>query len=172
MLPKRLTMLMLSAVLVLTTVAFTAPVATANEGHPSIIVQAVIALEDIAASGNYYKKANLSVELMKDIRHWVDNHGTGATGVPLIVTGITGSVCVPKYNDWLLETRSLARVGFRYYRGQATQWQEFPSVDRAAARVRQMLVFNRIEGRQADAQKAFLNCIFDEMPLQLRLLLF
>ena len=169
---KRFTMLMLSAMLALSTVAFTAPAVTANEGHPSIIVQAVIALEDIAATGNYYKKANLSVELMQDIRHWVDNHGTGATGVPLIVTGMTGAVCVPKYNDWLLETRSLARVGFRYYRGQATQWQELPSVDRAAARVRQMLVFDRIVGRQADAQKAFLNCIFDEMPLQLRLLLF
>ncbi len=169
---KRLTMLLLSALLALSTVAFTAPAVSANEGHPSIVVQAVIALEDIDATGNYYKKANLSVELMKDIRHWVANHGTGATGVPPFLTEITGTLCVPKYNAWLLETRSLARVGFRYFRGQATKWQEFPSGDRAAARVRQMLVYNRIEGRQEDAQKAFLNCFFDEMPMRLRLLLF
>jgi hypothetical protein len=180
MLPKRLTMLMLSATLALSTVAFTAPVATADEGHPSIVVQAVIALEDIAAATNYYKKANLSVGLMKDIRHWVspyNHHGTGPYGVPLFVTKIdqigTGTCsAATEYQKWLLETRSLARVGFRYFRGKATNWQEFPSGDRAAARVRQMLVFNRIEGRQADAQKAFLNCIFDKMPMQLRLLLF
>ena len=169
---KRLTMLLLSALLALSTVAFTAPVATANEGHPSIVVQAVIALEDIDAATNYYKKANLSVELMKDIRHWVANHGVGATGVPPFVMAIKSGYCVPTYNTWLLETRSLARVGFRYFRGKATGWQEFPSGDRAAARVRQMLVYDRIDGRQTDAQKAFLNCIFDNMPLQLRLLLF
>jgi hypothetical protein len=169
---KRLTMLMLSALLSLSTVAFTAPAVSANEGHPSIVVQAVIALEDIDAAGGYYKKANLSIELMQDIRHWVNNHGTGATGVPPFVTAIGGTTCVPKYNAWLLETRSLARVGFRYFRGQATRWQEFPSKDRPAARVRQMLVYDRIDGRQADAQKDFLNCIFDNMPMRLRLLLF
>lgn len=43
---------------------------------------------------------------------------------------------------------------------------------RDEARVQYMLIFNRFEGRQVDAQKAFLNCIFDKMPLQLRLLLF
>ncbi len=161
---KRLTMLLLSALLALSTVAFVAPAVSADEGHPSIVVQAVIALEDIDAAGNYYKKANYSVELMKDIRHWVSKHGT-----PPFVTRLA---CVPEYNAWLLETRSVARVGFRYFRGKATGWQEFPSGDRAAARVRQMLIYDRIDGRQADAQKAFLNCVFDNMPLRLRLLLF
>ena len=169
---KRLTMLLLSALLALSTVAFVAPAVSADEGHPNIVVQAVIALEDIDAAGNYYKKANLSVGLVKDIRHWVNNHGTGPTGVPPFVKAIGAGTCIPDYNAWLLETRSLARVGFRYFRGQATRWQEFPSEDRAAARVRQMLVYNRIEGRQTDAQKDFLNCIFDNMPMRLRLLLF
>ncbi len=88
---KRLTMLMLSALLSLSTVAFTAPAVSADEGHPNIVVQAVIALEDIDAAGGYYKKANLSIELMQDIRHWVNNHGTGATGVPPFVTAIGGT---------------------------------------------------------------------------------
>jgi predicted thioredoxin/glutaredoxin len=165
MLPKRLTMLMLSAVLALTTVAFTAPVATADSGHPNIVIQAVISMEDIEAASSYYKKANLSVELFKDIRHWVEEHKTP----PKFVTTLA---CVPQYDAWLLETRGVARAGFRYFRSKATNFQEYPSVDRAEARVRQWLLYDRLKGRQADAQKALLNCVFDNMPKNMRMLLF
>jgi predicted thioredoxin/glutaredoxin len=165
MLPKRLTMLMLSATLALTTVAFTAPVATADEGHPNIVIQAVIAMEDIAAASSYYKKANLSVELFKDIRHWVRVH----KDPPQFVTGLK---CNTYYDTWLLDTRGVARAGFRYFRSKATNYQEYPSADRAQARVVQMLLYDRLKGRQADAQKALLNCVFDNMSEKTRMLLF
>jgi hypothetical protein len=169
MLPKRLTMLMLSATLALTTVAFTAPVATADEGHPNIVIQAVIAMEDIAAASSYYKKANLSVELFKDIRHWVRVH----KDPPQFVTALECNLPdKPYYDTWLLDTRGVARAGFRYFRSKATNYQEYPSADRAEARVVQMLLYDRLLGRQADAQKALLNCVFDKMPKYMRTLLF
>ena len=161
---KRLAMLLLSALLALSTVAFTAPAVSADSGHPNIVIQSVINMEDIDAAGSYWTKANLSREMLKDIRHWLDEHTT-----PAFVTRLA---CVPECNAWLLETRSLARVGFRYFRGKATNYKEYPVRERAQARVTQMLIYNRIEGRQTDAQKDFLNCVFDNMPLRLRLLLF
>jgi hypothetical protein len=166
---KRLTMLMLSAVLALSTVAFTAPVATADYGHPNIVIQAVIAMEKIDAATSYYKKANESVNLFKDIRHWVEVHKTP----PRFVTELNCNTAEkPYYDTWLLDTRGVARAGFRYFRSKATNFQEYPSVDRAEARVRQWLLYDRLKGRQADAQKALLNCVFDNMPRQMRMLLF
>lgn len=174
MFTKRLSMLVLSALLALTTAAFTAPAVSADEDHPNIVIQSVIHLEDIDAAGGYYKKANLSREMLKDIRHWVRNHGQGKYGVPFFVRrmGIQGTgTCTAEYKDWLLETRSVARVGFRYFRGKATKFKEYPVSERAQVRVRQMLIYNRIEGRQADAQDDFLDCVFDNMPRRLRMLL-
>ena len=165
---KRITMLMLSAVMALTTVGFTASAVSADEDHPNIIVQAAIRLDNIDTANGYYRMANQSYKLLRDIRHWVNNHGVGPYGVPPLVNRLPN--CgddnpVTLYKAWLVETRALARQGFRYYRGMATKWQEFPSGwERTAAKVRARIVFNRVEGRQADAQKDFLNCIFDALP--------
>jgi len=159
---KRITTLLLSAVMALTTLGFTATAASADEDHPNIIVQAAIRLDNIDTANGYYGMANQSYKLLRDIRHWVNNHGDGPYGVPRLVTRLG---CTDLYKDWIVETRALALQGFRYYRGMATKWQEFPSGwERTAAKVRARIVFNRVEGRQADAQKDFLNCIFDALP--------
>jgi hypothetical protein len=157
-------MLLLSALLALSTVAFTAPAVSADSGHPNIVIQSVINMEDIDLAGTYWKKASLSREMLKDVRHWVREHKA-----PYFVRA---TACVPEYRDWLIETRGVARVGFRYFRGKATNFKEYPTDERAQVRVTQMLIYDRIEGRQADAQKDLLNCVFDNMPLRLRLLLF
>ena len=165
---KRITMLMLSAVMALTTVGFTASAVSADEDHPNILVQVAIRLDNIDTANGYYGMANQSYKLLRDIRHWVNNHGVGPYGVPPLVMRLKNTTaCDPVglYQDWLVETRALAVQGFRYYRGMATKWQEFPSGwERTAAKVRARIVFNRVEGRQADAQKDFLNCIFDALP--------
>ena len=67
----------------------------------------------------------------------------------------------------------LDRQGFRYYRGRATSWQEYPSGwERQAAKVRARLMFNRAESRQEDDQDDFLDCVFDNLPRRAALLFF
>jgi len=155
---KRLTTLMLSAVMALTTVGFAASAVSADyDEHPNIVVQAAIRLDNIDATSNNYRKANQSVRLLKEIRHWVREHGT-----PRFVTRVG---CGDEFQDWLLETRSLALQGFRYFRIKATNGQEYPSGwERQAAKIRAKIMYERVEGRQADAQKDFLNCVFDALP--------
>lgn len=158
---RRLTMMGMSALLALSSLAVTAPAVSADSDHPMILVQAVIQLEDIAATSSNYKKAQLSVELFKDLRHWVLDHDF----YPPIVT-YTG--CKTDFATWFTETRSLALTGFRYYRGMATGWEEWPSgIDRSAARVRAMLLFKRVEGRQTDEQKDLLNCLINDLDDEL-----
>jgi hypothetical protein len=152
----------MSALLALSSLAVTAPAVSADSDHPMIIVQAVITLEDIAATSSNYKKAQLSVELFKDLRHWVTDHNF----YPPIVVWAGGS-CPGYFNDWFRETRTLATTGFRYYRGMATGWEEFPSADRAAARVRAMILFKRVEGRQKDDQEDLLDCLIDDLQGEL-----
>ena len=162
---KRITTLLLSALMALTTVGFAASAVSADEDHPNIIVQAAIRLDNIDTASGYYAKANQSYKLLRDIRHWVNNHGVGPYGIPKLVLALDNGACVQDYKDWIVETRALANQGFRYYRGMATKWQEFPSGwERTAAKVRAKLMFDRVEGRQTDAQKDFLNCVFDALP--------
>lgn len=163
---KRLTTLMLSAVMALTTMGFAASAVSADyDEHPNIVVQAAIRLENIDATTNNYRKANQSVRLLKDLRHWIREHGT-----PRFVKRVG---CEDEFMDWMYSTRTLALQGFRYYRGKATNWQEYPSGwERQAAKVRARIMFNRAESRQGDDQDDFLDCVFDNLPRRARILFF
>lgn len=163
---KRITILALSALMALTTVGLTAPAASADyDEHPNIVVQAAIRLDNIDATSNNYRKANQSVKLLKEMRHWIREHGT-----PRFVARVG---CTADFQDWMYATRTLARQGFRYFRLKATNGQEYPSGwERQAAKVRARIMYNRAESRQGDAQDDFLDCVFDNLPRRARILLF
>ena len=163
---KRLTTLMLSAVMALTTMGFAASAVSADyDEHPNIVVQAAIRLDNIAETSNYYRKANQSVKMLKELRHWIREHGT-----PRFVSRVG---CTADFQDWMLATRTLARQGFRYFRVKATKGQEYPSGwERQAAILRAKIMYNRAESRQGDAQDDFLDCVFDNLPRRARVLLF
>jgi len=163
---KRLTMLGLSAMLTLSTLAFTAPAVSADSGrdtHPNPIVAAVIAQEDIAAASGNNKRAIYAVELLRDMRHWRRDHG-----VPRFVNR-TG--CRADFFTWFDETQGWSRAAFRYYRGKANGWQAIPKDLRAGRRVTQLLVFNRATDRQSDAEDDLVDCIVDGIPRRLGRLL-
>ena len=69
---KRVMMLVLSAVMALSTVALTAPAVSADyDKHPNCVVQIAIRLDTIDSAGGNYVKARESLGMMKDIRHWL-----------------------------------------------------------------------------------------------------
>lgn len=163
---KRLTMLGLSAMLTLSTLAFTAPAVSADSGrdtHPNPVVAAVIAQEDIARLNNFNKKAIVAVELLRDLRHWRRDHG-----VPRF---IVATACRADYLVWFNRTQSWSRTAFRYYRGRANQWMALPKDLRAQRRVTQWLFYDRATDRQADAQDDLIDCIVDGIPRRLGRLL-
>lgn len=173
---KRLTMLLLSAIMALGTVAMTAPAVSADyDEHPNVVVQIAIRLDNIEGYGGNYAKAREYRAMLKDIRHWLrehddpkwvgrSHHGHGHGD---------GAACEDAFDAWLLDTRALARVGFVYTRGQATKWQEYePGWERQAARVRAKLLFNRIESNQEDATEDFIDECLLNMPRRARFLLF
>lgn len=163
---KRITTLLLSALMALTTAGFAASAVSADyDEHPNIVVQAAIRLDKIATANGYYGMANQSLKLLKDLRHWDREHGT-----PRFVTRLG---CGDEFDDWTDATAVLARQGFRYYRGRATSWQEYPSGwERQAAKVRAQIMFARAEDRQGDAQDDFLDCVFDNLPRRAMILFF
>ena len=163
---KRLTTLMLSAVMALTTMGFAASAVSADyDEHPNIVVQAAIRLDNIDTASNDYRRANQSVKLLKDLRHWIREHNT-----PRFVNRVG---CSDEFEDWMWATRTLARQGFRYFRVKATKGQEYPSGwERQAAILRAKIMYNRAESRQEDAQDDFLDCVFDNLPTRARVLLF
>jgi hypothetical protein len=163
---KRLTMLGLSAMLTLSTLAFTATAASADVGrdtHPNPIVAAVIAQEDIAAANGNNKRAIISVELLRDMRHWRREHGA-----PRFVNA---TACRADYLVWFDRTQGWSRAAFRYYRGQANGYNFLPKDLRAGRRITQWLLFDRATDRQADAQDDLIDCIVDGLPRRLGRLL-
>jgi hypothetical protein len=157
---KRLTMLGMSAILAFSSLAFAAPAVNADSDHPMIIIQAVDKLDQIAVTSSYFKKAQLNVSLFRDLRHWTADHKTP----PIVVW----AGCTTDYNVWFTETRALAFSGFRYFRGMATGWEEYPpGTDRTVARISAMLFYNRLVGRQTDEQKDLLNCLVTKMEGQI-----
>lgn len=159
---KRITTLLLSALMALTTVGFAATAVSADyDKHPNVVIQIAIRLETIDSAGGNYVKAREFLGMLKDIRHWDREHdGTG----PLYVRH-SGGACQTAFEDWMDDTQVLARVGFVYFRGQATNWQEYPSGwERQAAKIRAKLLYNRILSNQEDATEDFLDeCVFN-MP--------
>lgn len=154
---KRLTMLGMSAILAFSSLAFAAPVVNADSDHPMIIIQAVDKLEQVAATTSNFRKAQLNVSLFRDLRHWVSDHSF----YPPIVTW---AGCKSPYDTWFKDTRALALSGFRYFRGMATGWEEYPpGQDRTEARIVAMLFYKRLDGRQTDDQKDLLNCLVTKM---------
>jgi hypothetical protein len=163
---KRLTMLGLSALLTLSTLAFAAPAVSADTGrntHPNPIVAAVIAQEDMAAVSNYNKKAIVAVELLRDLRHWQRDHGTPRF--------IVATSCRADYLVWFNRTQGWSRAAFRYYSGKASQWESLPKDLRAQRRITQWLIYDRATDRQADAQDDLVDCIVDGIPRRLGRLL-
>jgi hypothetical protein len=163
---KRLTTLMLSAVMALTTMGLAASAVSADyDEHPNIVIQVAIRLDNIDATSNNYKKANQSVKMLKELRHWIREHGT-----PRFVRRVG---CTDEFQDWMLSTRTLARQGFRYFRVKATNGQEYPSGwERQAAKIRAKIMYNRAASRQEDDQDDFLDCVFDNLPRRAQVLFF
>ena len=159
---KRITILALSALMALTTVGLTAPAASADyDKHPNIVIQAAIRMDNIEATSNNYRKANQAVQLGRDLRHWIREHST-----PRFVSRVG---CSTEFRSWMFVTNQYARQAFRSYRTLATGAQEWPSGwERQAAKVRARILLDRAEGRQEDAQKDFLNCVFDSLPNRAR----
>jgi hypothetical protein len=165
---KRVMMLVLSAVMALITVALTAPAVSADyDKHPNVVIQIAIRLDAIDTAGGNYVKARESLGMLKDIRHWLRDHDD-----PRFVKR-SGSTCQTAFDDWLDDSVRLARLGFVYFRGQATNWQEYPpGWERQAARVRAKLMYNRIKSNQEDATDDFLDDCVLNMPRRARGLLF
>ena len=161
---NRLSALFLSLVMALSAAAITGGAASADyDEHPNIVVGVAIGVMDIDEAKNHYKKSNLAIELLRDIRHWMRDHDQ-----PRFIT----RNCSDEYVDWLNDSRRYARQTFTYFRGKATGWQEFPTGwQRKAAKARAWLLYDRAVDRQADSTDDFLDCVYDNLPNRARFLL-
>ena len=161
---NRLSALFLSLVMALSAMAVTGGVVSADQDeHPNIVVGVAIGVMDIDEARNHYKKANLAIGLLREIRHWVRNHNQ---------PDFVANKCSTDYDNWLKASIRYARQTFMYFRGKATGWQEYPAGwERKAAKARAWLLYNRAVARQDDRTDDFLDCVYDNLPPRARFLL-
>ena len=159
---KRITTLMLSGLMALSTVGLTATAVSADyDEHAGILYQVVLRAENIAATNNNWRKANQAVHMTRDIRHFHRDHRT-----PRLVKR---TKCTSEFYDWLSDARFYGRQSFLFHRGKATNFREYPAGwQRQQVRIRQMLVHNRAEDRYNDSQDDLLDCVFDALPRRVR----
>ena len=138
MLRLRLPVLGLSAMLALTTMAFTAPVASAHSGHPNIIVQVDKWIHKAEDWGNFMG-ARYMLKIRNGGLHWRNQHGygdledakAGDSGTGIYPRFVLRMGCAtPEFDDWWAAARKVSKTGFRYYRGQATNYRWLDPVDR------------------------------------------
>lgn len=175
MLGKRLVMIGLSAMLALTTVAFTAPAVSADSGHSNVIVQ-VDKLIDKAETAPAYKAARKMTRIRRVGAHWADDHGFGnladvrardkGTGRYPAFILIFG--CRSEFDDWWVAARQVSKTGFRYYRGQTTGYSWLEPDDAENRAFFQSILFNRAMNKYDEAAEDVFDCVLDESKSQAR----
>lgn len=169
---KRLTMLMLGAVMALSTLGLSATAVSADfDEHPNVLVKTILVQEKIDTAGGNWAKARASLSLIKALRHWSREHtGSDAPGWVR-----RNGDCADEFNDdFRPAAYRYARTAFAYYRGKATNFREYPAGwERDTVRVRQMLIMKRAGDRLDDEIEDVLDeCFFNgRMGQRLRYLI-
>jgi hypothetical protein len=174
---KRLTVLGLSLMLALTSLAFTATVASADSGHPNIIVQVEKFIDKADASGDNMA-ARYMIKIRKEGAHWRDDHGLAylgadkGTGIYPRFVLVMG--CRSEFGDWWDAARKVSKTGFRYYRGEAGNYEWLDPEDRDNPQFLNAILFDRALDGYDDTVEDLFDCVLDENvgPYWLKRLLF
>ena len=180
---KRLMILGLSAMLALTTLAFTAPAASAHDDHPNIMAQVDKWIHKAEGWSGTFIAARYMYKIPKGGRHWAREHGYGSVEDAKVGNKGSGKYprfilrmgCAsPEFDAWWVASRKVSKTGFRHYRGLAAKYRWLDPVDRESRAFFNALLFRGANRQYDDALEDLVDCILDESrgPSWLKRLLF